>query len=34
LKGLTAPLKVAEATIGLQLEPLLEGPQPGWKAQD
>ena len=34
LKGLTPPLQVAEATIGLQLQPLLEGPQPGWKAQD
>jgi len=34
LKGLTPALQIAEPMISLKLQPLLQGPQPGLKAQE
>ena len=34
LEGLTPALQVAKTMISLKLQPLLQGPQPGLKAQE
>ena len=34
LKGFTPALQIAEPMISLKLQPLLQGPQPGLKAQE